>query len=201
MRLIVEQGSLAGQEFAPTEPVVSIGRSAESGLVLRDDGVSRHHAHLQREPRGWLLTDEGSTNGTYVNGQRLPPHEPYLLRAGDRIALGSAVLAVYEAGPAVEPGVPMDGDAEGQPRRVHPALMAVGALVLLVVLAGAALLLVMVLRPAPGPPTPTAGEPLQQMLTALPLPTGFDQIVTDVVPLLPTDLSLPFFGTTATPVP
>jgi len=201
MRLIVEQGSLAGQEFALAEPVVSIGRSAESGLVLRDHGVSRHHARLQRDPRGWLLTDEGSTNGTYVNGQRLPPHEPYLLRPGDRIALGSAILAVYEAGPAVAAGVPMGGDAEGQPRRVHPALMAVGALVLLAVLAGAALLLVMVLRPAPGPPTPTAGEPLQQMLTALPLPTGFDQIVTDVVPLLPTDLSLPFFGATATPVP
>jgi len=201
VRLVVEQGNRVGQEFVLDERVATIGRSAENNLVLLEHGVSRHHARLQRDPQGWLVLDQGSTNGTYINGQPLPAHEPYLLRPGDRIALGNAVLAFYETEPSAEPEAPPDGGSEQPPRRLHPALMLVGAVGLIVVLAGLVFLLVMVLQPDQAPPTPTGVEPLEHMLTALPLPTGLDDVVTAIAPLLPTGLPLPQLGGTPTPTP
>jgi pSer/pThr/pTyr-binding forkhead associated (FHA) protein len=209
MKLIVEQGSLrsadpemmAGREVSLVQPLVSIGRGGDNDLVLPEEGVSRHHARFERGPQGWLLTDLGSTNGTYVNGKRLPGHEATLLRPGDRVTIGGTVLSVrQEEEPA--PGGADEGHrvARGAARPT-PALMIVGAVGLLVVLAGLVMLLVLVLKPAEGPPTPTAVDSMQQMLTAIPMPTGLDQIVTAVVPLLPSGLPLPFFGGTPTPTP
>jgi pSer/pThr/pTyr-binding forkhead associated (FHA) protein len=60
-----------------------------------EKGVSRIHAAV--EPKGNLLTliDLGSSNGTYLNGHRLPPNEPYTLREGDEIHLGKMVIHIY----------------------------------------------------------------------------------------------------------
>ncbi|MFE6996375.1 FHA domain-containing protein [Microbacterium sp. NPDC057659] len=74
-KLVITSGPKAGLEVPlGTEPL-SIGRSSESGLVIRDDYTSSHHARLV--PRGgtWTIQDLESTNGTYLNGQRLtgPP--------------------------------------------------------------------------------------------------------------------------------
>jgi pSer/pThr/pTyr-binding forkhead associated (FHA) protein len=205
MKLIVEQGSLrsadpgvmADREVSLQRPM-SIGRGGDNDLVLPEQGVSRHHARFEQGPQGWLLTDLGSTNGTYVNDRRLPGHEAHLLRPGDRVTIGSTVLSVRQEEEPVpgEAGLPGDRAA-----RRTPALMIVGAVGLLVVLAGLVMLLVLVLKPAEGPPTPTAVDSMQHMLTAVPMPTGLDKIVTAVVPLLPSGLPLPFFGDTPTPTP
>ncbi|MGH3874476.1 MAG: FHA domain-containing protein [Pseudonocardiaceae bacterium] len=56
-----------------------------------DPGVSHEHARLLAQPDGsWTLVDDGSTNGTYVNGssQRIPPDQPIPLADGDRVHLG-----------------------------------------------------------------------------------------------------------------
>jgi hypothetical protein len=56
-----------------------------------DPGVSREHAGLLAQPDGtWAVVDEGSTNGTYVNGssQRIPAHQQVALADGDRVHLG-----------------------------------------------------------------------------------------------------------------
>jgi pSer/pThr/pTyr-binding forkhead associated (FHA) protein len=56
-----------------------------------DPGVSREHARLLAQPDGtWAVVDEGSTNGTYVNGgrQRIAAHQPVPLADGDRVHLG-----------------------------------------------------------------------------------------------------------------
>ncbi|KAB2964128.1 MAG: FHA domain-containing protein [Thermoanaerobaculia bacterium] len=73
---------------------IRIGRGTENDIVLPDFSVSRRHAVLSREPEGWAVTDQGSTNGVLVN---LVTVKRALVRAGDRIKIGNFELAVEEA--------------------------------------------------------------------------------------------------------
>lgn len=59
-----------------------------------ESGVSRRHASIMFWNRGLFLMDEDSPNGTFLNEERLPPHEPRMLRFGDRIRIGRLVLGV-----------------------------------------------------------------------------------------------------------
>jgi hypothetical protein len=63
----------------------TIGRARDCHLIIDHTQVSRLHATLQWDHEQVVLTDLESTNGTFVNGERLPPNEPRRLRAGDRI--------------------------------------------------------------------------------------------------------------------
>jgi predicted component of type VI protein secretion system len=66
-----------------------IGRSRDADIVLSDPNVSRRHAEIRPAGRGrWTVNDMGSTNGVKVNGTLISGDHP--LRAGDRIALGTA---------------------------------------------------------------------------------------------------------------
>lgn len=58
-------------------------------------GVSRRHASIVLHEDSFLLVDKGSDNGTYLNGQRLNPNGPTLLRDGDEIRLGNLSAWVY----------------------------------------------------------------------------------------------------------
>lgn len=58
-------------------------------------GVSRHHARLLADESPPVLLDLNSSNGTYVNGQRLIPSQPYYLRSGDEIRLGHLTVRIY----------------------------------------------------------------------------------------------------------
>ncbi|MCZ7545238.1 MAG: FHA domain-containing protein [Anaerolineae bacterium] len=60
-----------------------------------DKGVSRLHAVIRRQGDALNLVDLGSANSTYLNGQRLVPHQPRVLRDGDEVRLGRLVLQVY----------------------------------------------------------------------------------------------------------
>ncbi|HYI61975.1 MAG TPA: DUF3662 and FHA domain-containing protein [Acidimicrobiales bacterium] len=71
-------GSGAGSLLLPTgdriplgEEVVTIGRRADSTIVLSDPNVSRNHAEIRPAGTGWVLVDLGSTNGSQVNGVRV----------------------------------------------------------------------------------------------------------------------------------
>jgi hypothetical protein len=60
-----------------------------------DKGVSRKHALIIRKDEGSLsIVDKGSPNGTYLNGQKLIPNQPRVLRDGDELRLGHLVLTV-----------------------------------------------------------------------------------------------------------
>jgi hypothetical protein len=74
----------------------TIGRERDCDLLIEDLTVSRMHARLERAAEGWLLTDLGSTNGTRLNGWRI--REPVRVRAGDRVAFGSAVFVMCGPG-------------------------------------------------------------------------------------------------------
>lgn len=70
-----------------------LGRAPDCAIVVAEPRVSRHHAELRREGHGYLLADLGSTNGTFLNGQRLargsaPAAWP--LQDGDVVEVGSA---------------------------------------------------------------------------------------------------------------
>lgn len=86
-RLVVVQGPALGGTVTLTDAPAVIGRSAESDLPLvQDSTVSRRHASVIRQEGGYLIRDEGSSNGTFVNGQRVTEQ---LLRPGDEIQVGS----------------------------------------------------------------------------------------------------------------
>jgi hypothetical protein len=72
-----------------------LGRSArEAHFPLRDGGVSRQHAIVERVPSGWVIVDMASTNGIHVNGVRVT-RAP--VRAGDVIEIGPFTIAVERA--------------------------------------------------------------------------------------------------------
>jgi len=87
--LEVVEGPQAGTQV-PVTGQVEAGRSPEAVLTLDDDQASRHPARFDPSGAGVMVSDLGSTNGTYVNEQ--PIHAPRELRAGDRVRLGLTVL-------------------------------------------------------------------------------------------------------------
>jgi pSer/pThr/pTyr-binding forkhead associated (FHA) protein len=74
-------------------PVVNIGRGDYNDIVIGDPSVSTMHAKLQRREAIWILTDLGSTNGTFVEGERLSGETP--LTPGTTIRFGD-VIALFE---------------------------------------------------------------------------------------------------------
>jgi pSer/pThr/pTyr-binding forkhead associated (FHA) protein len=81
-----------GAERELTGPTFSIGRADESDLELAADTVSRLHALLVESEGRWLVEDRGSSNGTYLNGNRIQPGVRLPLRHGDRVTIGSQHL-------------------------------------------------------------------------------------------------------------
>ena len=88
-RLVIEKGGSSGP-FTLGDAPCAIGRSSTNDIVLHDTSVSRKHARFT--PRGgrFVLTDEGSSAGTRVNGQPVSGERP--LKNGDKIALGDVLL-------------------------------------------------------------------------------------------------------------
>ena len=84
---------------------VIFGRVDESSTVSPDvdfapfggleKGVSRQHAVLEITEDTVMLLDAGSSNGTFLNGQRLSPNQPRILRDGDEVRLGKLVTHIY----------------------------------------------------------------------------------------------------------
>jgi len=89
----VEEGKEPGRIYEVRKESLSIGRSRESDIFLEDLAVSRLHASIVNMGNGnYALKDEGSANGTKVNGQLVNKYQTYPLQEGDRIQLGQTVL-------------------------------------------------------------------------------------------------------------
>jgi hypothetical protein len=94
-RLIVRTGPNPGMVFDLTKEVTLFGRDVTNDIVLGDSEVSRQHARLTHTPGGYVLEDLGSTNGSFVNGERLIA--PRTLNPGDLVGFGENVTLNFEA--------------------------------------------------------------------------------------------------------
>jgi pSer/pThr/pTyr-binding forkhead associated (FHA) protein len=84
-RLVITSGPKAGTEFPLTTESVTIGRSSDSSLVIRDDYTSTHHARLMLWNDAWMIQDLDSTNGTFLAGSRLAVPTPVPLNTPVKI--------------------------------------------------------------------------------------------------------------------
>lgn len=100
-QLVVRVGRLSAP-FPLAKDVTMIGRP-DSALhhypdveIELDDAVSRRHAEVVKRGDSYYLVDTGSTNGTLLNGEKLPPQEERLLAYGDRIRVGDRTEITFE---------------------------------------------------------------------------------------------------------
>ncbi|GLJ80336.1 FHA domain-containing protein FhaB/FipA [Microbacterium imperiale] len=80
-RIVITSGPKAGLELPLGSEPLTIGRSSESGLVIRDDYTSSHHARLVLWGNQWMIQDLDSTNGTWHDGARVASPVPVIVGA------------------------------------------------------------------------------------------------------------------------
>ncbi len=111
-RLIVRRGPQPNQIYELNRDVITIGRDITNDITINDPEVSRHHARISRQGDHYIIEDVGSTNGTFINGQRLSGSR--MLSAGETIGLGETVTLAYES--SSMPNMP----AQPQPQAPPP---------------------------------------------------------------------------------
>lgn len=89
---------------------LTIGRLAANDLQLENSKISRHHARFEFTPEGLTVQDLGSSNGTVVRGERIPPNQPVLLQVGDTVQMGPFTLRFEQI-----------VEASAEPERAAPA--------------------------------------------------------------------------------
>jgi pSer/pThr/pTyr-binding forkhead associated (FHA) protein len=89
-QLLVTAGALAGTSLGLTDQQITIGRAGDATLVLNDDYASTRHARLFPQDGQWLVEDLGSTNGTYLDRQKVT--QPTPVPVGVPIRIGKTVL-------------------------------------------------------------------------------------------------------------
>lgn len=153
---LIRSGEMKGRRLPVKVPVVNIGRGDYNDVVISDPSVSTIHAKLQRREAIWILTDLGSTNGTYVEGEPLQGELPLgpgtTIRFGDVVALfeplddevpaglgaGTRVMEKIEALPEPERARPRPRrPLRAAPQRPKPAstITVVGLIILVAILA------------------------------------------------------------------
>lgn len=86
-RLVITSGPKEGMEIELPSEQLTIGRSSESGLVIRDDYTSTHHARLMLWNDEWVIQDLDSTNGTFLDGTRVTLPTP--VPVGSTVTIGT----------------------------------------------------------------------------------------------------------------
>jgi len=89
-RLLVTAGGLAGTTIGLSNQQITIGRANDATLVLNDDYASSRHARLFPQDGQWIVEDLGSTNGTYLDRQKVT--QPTPVPPGVPIRIGKTVL-------------------------------------------------------------------------------------------------------------
>jgi pSer/pThr/pTyr-binding forkhead associated (FHA) protein len=98
--LLVQRGPDAGARFLLDTDVVTVGRHPDSDIFLDDISVSRRHATFTRTANGYVISDLGSLNGSYVNRDRID--SDVVLSGGDEVQIGKYRLIFFS-------GVPRSG--------------------------------------------------------------------------------------------
>jgi hypothetical protein len=88
--LVVTEGALTGVSIDLTDQQITLGRANDATLVLNDDYASTHHARIFPQDGQWIVEDLGSTNGTYLDRQKVIRPTP--VPVGVPVRIGKTVL-------------------------------------------------------------------------------------------------------------
>jgi predicted component of type VI protein secretion system len=94
-RMVMRSGPTVGKVYPLEKSEMFVGRDLSNEVVINDPEISRRHARLFQQGNSYVLEDLGSTNGTFINGQRLMG--PNVLRPGDTITFGERMSLVFES--------------------------------------------------------------------------------------------------------
>ncbi|MDP1716339.1 MAG: FHA domain-containing protein [Anaerolineales bacterium] len=94
-QFVMRSGPTPGVTFPLDGDQLTIGRDSSNGVAINDAEVSRRNSRLTFQGGKYVIEDLGSTNGTFVNGQRLVG--PVVLKAGDLVSLGEHIVLMYDA--------------------------------------------------------------------------------------------------------
>lgn len=100
-QLVMRSGPMPGMIYPLESELITLGRDPGNSIAINDAEISRRHARLSLQGGKYVLEDLGSTNGTFVNGQRLGG--PHVLKPGDVISFGEQIALIYES-VAFDPG-------------------------------------------------------------------------------------------------
>jgi predicted component of type VI protein secretion system len=118
-QFVMRSGPTPGATFPLEGEQITIGRDPANTVSINDAEVSRRHARLTFQGGKYVLEDLGSTNGTFVNGQRLAG--PHVLKAGDVVSLGEQIVLMFDA-MMIDPGATVVSPRRvGQPAPSVPA--------------------------------------------------------------------------------
>lgn len=92
--LITLQGPDVGRKFPLEAPVTVLGRQFDSTICLPGRAVSRQHAQILKRDDGFVVEDLNSSNGTFLNGKRIPPGAPLPLTERDTLQVGPYLFAL-----------------------------------------------------------------------------------------------------------
>ena len=99
--LSIHEGAQAGTTYPLSEKAAIIGREPGVDIILEDEESSRRHAEISWQVGRFIITDIGSTNGTFVNDTKITA--PHMLRPDDRIMVGKTMLVFEVTEAAVAP--------------------------------------------------------------------------------------------------
>ena len=102
-QLTVQKGPQPGKVYLLLTDAVTIGRDPMADISLNDPEVSRQHLRLTRTASGYVVEDMGSTNGTFIDGEKLDADTPLSLTDGQTISMGSGVTVLYQTPAPEEP--------------------------------------------------------------------------------------------------
>lgn len=94
-QLVMRNGPTPGATYSLDADLMTIGRDPNSTISVNDPEVSRYHAKMMRQGGKIVIEDNGSTNGTSINGRRISG--PHVLRAGEMISLGEDIAFSFES--------------------------------------------------------------------------------------------------------
>jgi hypothetical protein len=118
-QFVMRAGPTIGKVFPLEGPEITIGRESTNAIAINDVEVSRKHARMEMRGPAYVIQDLGSTNGTFVNGQRVTGVQ--VLNPGDSISLGEGIVLSYES--AFDPNATMMSaniDRQTPPTAVTP---------------------------------------------------------------------------------
>jgi predicted component of type VI protein secretion system len=94
-QFVMRSGPTVGKVYPLEAQEISIGRDNTNIVAINDVEVSRRHARMELRGSAYVIQDLGSTNGTFVNGQRLSGIQ--VLNPGDTVSFGEGIMLMYEA--------------------------------------------------------------------------------------------------------